>query len=169
MALTPVEIRHVRLGRRPLGYDRRATDRLLHEIAESFEHVWRERADLHDHVERLEAELGRSRELEALLRNTLVSAERAPDEVRAQGRREASWRSAPCGRSKPKPGLLPAPFSRARSSGWTPKPSRRRSRNRPPDAFTTPAGRRLYSEEGNVETVGAPSASGLTHSQAEGA
>jgi len=89
MSLTPVEIRHVRLGRRPLGYDRRATDRLLDEIAESFEHVWRERADLHDHVERLEAELGRSRELEALLRNTLVSAERAADEMRAQARRES--------------------------------------------------------------------------------
>jgi cell division initiation protein len=89
MSLTPVEIRHVRLGRRPLGYDRRSTDRLLHEIAESFEDVWRERADLHDHVERLEAELGRARELEALLRNTLVSAERAADEMRAQARRES--------------------------------------------------------------------------------
>lgn len=87
--MTPVEIRHVGLARRPFGYDRRATDRLLHEIAESFEHVWRERADLHDHVERLEAELERSRELEALLRNTLISAERAADEIRAQARREA--------------------------------------------------------------------------------
>jgi len=87
VSLTPVEIRHVRLGPRLLGYDRGATDRLLHEIADSFEHVWRERADLHDHVERLEAELARSRELEELLRNTLISAERAADEVRAQARR----------------------------------------------------------------------------------
>ena len=89
MSLTPVEIRHVQLGRRPVGYDRKAADRLLHEIAESFEQVWRERADLLDHVERLEAELQRSRELDALLRNTLISAERAGDEVRAQARREA--------------------------------------------------------------------------------
>ena len=87
--MTPVEIRHVGIGRRPLGYDRRATDRLLQKIAESFEDVWRERADLHDHVERLEAELQRSRELEALLRNTLISAERAADDMRAQARREA--------------------------------------------------------------------------------
>lgn len=89
MSLTPVEIRHVRLARRPAGYDRRATDRLLEQIADSFEDVWRERADLHDGIERLESELARSRELEALLRDTLVSAERAAEELRAQARRES--------------------------------------------------------------------------------
>jgi hypothetical protein len=45
MSLTPVEIRHVKLGRRLGGYDRPATDALLVRIAESFEDVWRERAD----------------------------------------------------------------------------------------------------------------------------
>jgi cell division initiation protein len=89
MSLTPVEIRHVRLGRRPLGYDRRAADRLLEEIADSFEDVWRERADLADEIERLEEELARSRELEGLLRDTLVSAERAAEEMRSQARKEA--------------------------------------------------------------------------------
>lgn len=89
MSLTPVDIRHVKLGRRPFGYDREGTDRLLEEIVSSFEHVWRERADLYDRLERLEAELARSRELEELLRNTLVSAERAGEEMRAQSRKEA--------------------------------------------------------------------------------
>lgn len=89
MSLTPVEIRHVKLGRRPLGYDRRATDRLLEEVVESFEGVWRERADLADQIERLEGELARSRELEGLLRDTLVSAERAAEEMRSQARKEA--------------------------------------------------------------------------------
>jgi cell division initiation protein len=89
MSLTPVEIRHVKLGRRLGGYDRPATDALLVRIAESFEDVWRERADLRDEIERLEGELARFRELEVLLRNTLVSAERSADEVRAQAHREA--------------------------------------------------------------------------------
>jgi cell division initiation protein len=89
MSLTPVEIRHVRLRRRPLGYERPGVDRLLEEITSSFEDVWRERADLRDEVERLESELARARELETLLRNTLLSAERAADVMRAQARREA--------------------------------------------------------------------------------
>jgi cell division initiation protein len=89
MSLAPVEIRHVRLGRRPLGYDRVATDRLLEEVAASFEDTWRERADLRDEMERLEAELQRQREIEEALRNTLLSAERMADELRARAHREA--------------------------------------------------------------------------------
>ncbi len=79
----------MKLGRRLGGYDRPATDALLLRIAESFEDVWRERADLRDEIERLEGELARFRELEVLLRNTLVSAERSADELRAQAHREA--------------------------------------------------------------------------------
>jgi cell division initiation protein len=89
MALTPAEIRHVPLGRRPLGYDCKATDRLLEEIVASFEDVWRERADQRDEIEQLEAELTRFKEVEATLRNALVSAERMADEVRAHAQREA--------------------------------------------------------------------------------
>ena|ERR671930_847733 len=89
MALTPVEIRHIRLGRALLGYKRGPADQLLEEVAESFEDVWRDRADLADNVEHLEAELVRYRELEALLRATLVSAERAASELKEQARREA--------------------------------------------------------------------------------
>jgi len=89
MALTPVEIRHVKLGRGILGYSRAATDRLLDEITASFEDVWRERADLTDKVEQLEGDLVRYRELESLLRATLVSAERTAAELKDQARREA--------------------------------------------------------------------------------
>ena len=89
MALTPVEIRHLHPSTGFMGYNRGVTDRLLVEIAESFEDVWRERADLADKVEVLEADLVRFRELEALLRTTLVSAERAGNEMKEQARREA--------------------------------------------------------------------------------
>jgi cell division initiation protein len=89
MAYTPVELRHVRLPRRLLGYRRSTADLLLSDVADSFEEVWRERADLADKVEQLENDLVRYRELEALLRTTLVSAERASQEVRDQAKREA--------------------------------------------------------------------------------
>jgi cell division initiation protein len=90
MSLTPVEIRHVQLRRAWLrGYRRSGVERLLDEIADSFEDVWRERADLADRVEELEGEAAKHHELEALLRATLVSAERAAQDMREQARREA--------------------------------------------------------------------------------
>ena len=90
MALTPVEIRHLTPPRTTFrGYKTAPTDRLLEEIAASFEDVWRERADLADKVEQLEADLVRFRELETLLRTTLVSAEQASAQTRDQARREA--------------------------------------------------------------------------------
>ena len=89
MSLTPVEIRHVKLGRRLSGYDRKETDRLLADIVTSFEQVWRERADLADRVHELEQELARHREGEQAMRNALVTAERAADEMRASATRQA--------------------------------------------------------------------------------
>jgi len=90
MALTPVEIRHLTPPRTTFrGYKTTATDHLLEEIAASFEDVWRERADLADKVEQLETDLVRFRELESLLRTTLVSAEQASAHTRDQARREA--------------------------------------------------------------------------------
>jgi cell division initiation protein len=90
MALTPVEIRHLMPPRATFrGYKVEPTDKLFEEIAASFEDVWRERADLADKVEQLEADLVRFRELETLLRTTLVSAEHASAQTRDQARREA--------------------------------------------------------------------------------
>ena len=88
MALTPVEIRHIKPSRSLLGYNRGVVDELLEDVVESFEQVWRERADLADKIERLDEDLVRYRELETLLRTTLVSAERASQELRDQARRE---------------------------------------------------------------------------------
>ena len=90
MALTPVEIRHLTPPRTTFrGYRVAPTDKLLEDIAASFEDVWRERADLADKVEQLETDLLRFRELETLLRTTLVSAEQASAQMRDQARQEA--------------------------------------------------------------------------------
>ena len=89
MALTPVEIRHVKVGRGLFGYARDEADRLFVEIAESFEDVWRDRADMSDKIEKLEADLVRYKETEQLLRTTLVSAEKSAAEQKDLARREA--------------------------------------------------------------------------------
>ena len=89
MSLSPVEIRHVKLRKGIFGYRRGPTDRLHEEIVESFEEVWRERADLRDKLERMESDIARYRDLETLLRKTLVSAERSAQELKDQARREA--------------------------------------------------------------------------------
>jgi cell division initiation protein len=89
MTLTPVEIRHLKPGKALVGgYSRAGIDALFDEIAVSFEDVWRERADLADKVEQLEADLVRHRELEGLLRTTLVSAEKAAVTLKEQARKE---------------------------------------------------------------------------------
>jgi cell division initiation protein len=91
MALAPVEIRHIKLSRSTFGgYERKVVDELLEDIVESFEQVWRERADLADKIERVEEDLVRYRELETLLRTTLVSAERAAQDLKEQARRETA-------------------------------------------------------------------------------
>ena len=89
MTLTPVEIRHLKPDKTLVGgYSRAGIDALFDEIAVSFEDVWRERADLADKVEQLEADLVRYRELEGLLRTTLVSAEKAAVTLKEQARKE---------------------------------------------------------------------------------
>jgi cell division initiation protein len=90
VALTPVEIRHLKPAKSFIGgYKRTAVDALMEEIVASFEDVWRERADLADKVEQLEVDLVRYRELESLLRTTLVSAEKSAVSLREQAGREA--------------------------------------------------------------------------------
>jgi cell division initiation protein len=89
VSLAPVELPHVQLHRALLGYRPSSVDRLLEEVRESFEEVWRERAELRDKVEHLETEIERHREVESLLRETLMSAERTALELKAQAKRDA--------------------------------------------------------------------------------
>src|ERR671935_803035 len=89
MTITPVELHHIELKRGLRGYRCHAVDRLLEEIATSFEEVWRERAEYADRIEQLQSELARHRDLETLLRTTLVSAEKSAHELQDQARREA--------------------------------------------------------------------------------
>src|SRR3954471_20376202 len=90
MAYSPVELRHVSFKRGLLGYRRSPVDRTIDEVVESFETVWRERADYADRIEQLQADLRRHRELETLLLCTRETAEQSAHELKDQARREAA-------------------------------------------------------------------------------
>ena len=89
MSYSPVEIRHVRFRRSLLGYRRVTVDHALAEIADSYEAVWQERMDLSDRIHDLANEVARHREVEELLRTTLMTAERASQDVREDAKRQA--------------------------------------------------------------------------------
>jgi cell division initiation protein len=89
MSYTPVELRHVRVGRSLLGYNRAMVEQMIEEVAESFEATWRERSELSDRVEELEKQIVELRRREELLTHTLVAAEQAASNVREQARRTA--------------------------------------------------------------------------------
>jgi len=89
MRYTPVELRHVKVGRSLFGYRRSDTDRLLEDIADSFEEVWCDRGELADKVEDLTKQLDDFKERESLLANALVSAEKAAAEAKELARKES--------------------------------------------------------------------------------
>ncbi len=89
MRYTPVELRHLTLPRGFRGYKRSAIDRLVEDIADSFEEVWGERGELADRLEDLEKTLNDVKQREALLGATLVAAERAAGEAIEAAKREA--------------------------------------------------------------------------------
>ena len=89
MPYTPVELRHVKIKRALFGYKRDETERLLEEVADSFEDVWRDRGELTDQVEELEKQLDEHKQREHLLTQTLVAAERSAADARESARREA--------------------------------------------------------------------------------
>jgi cell division initiation protein len=90
MRYTPVELRHVKIGRLLFGgYKRHETDKLLEDVADSFEDVWRERGELADKLEDVERILAEVKQRESLLASTLVAAEKASAEVRQAAKHEA--------------------------------------------------------------------------------
>ncbi len=89
MRYSPVELRHVKVGRGLAGYRRREVDELLDDVATSFEEVWAERGELADRLEDVEKALDGVKQRETLLASTLVVAEKAAAEAVESAKREA--------------------------------------------------------------------------------
>jgi cell division septum initiation protein DivIVA len=90
MRYTPVELKHVRIGRALFGgYKRDEIDKLLEDVADSYATVWSERGELTDKLEDVERALAEVKQRESLLASTLVAAEKASAEVREAAKHEA--------------------------------------------------------------------------------
>jgi DivIVA domain-containing protein len=88
MSYTPVELRHVKLSKTFRGYKAADVDKLLLDVADSFEEVWRERGELVDKLQDVEKLLADVKARETLLASTLVAAERTAAEAVESAKKE---------------------------------------------------------------------------------
>ena len=72
-----------------MGYRTDEVDQIMVHATEAYETVWRDRADLEDRVHALELRLSEVTDTEDALREALVTAQRAADEMRAAATRES--------------------------------------------------------------------------------
>jgi len=90
MRYTPVELRHVRIAKKLFGgYDKSETERLIEDVADSFEEVWRERGELADKLEDVEKILSEVKQRESLLATTLVAAEKTAAQAIEAAKKQA--------------------------------------------------------------------------------
>jgi cell division initiation protein len=90
MALTPLDIANKEFRRRLFGgYDPAEVDDFLDQVVQEFERLIKESERLREQVETLTAKLEQYQNLEDTINRTLVTAQQAAEEVKANARREA--------------------------------------------------------------------------------
>ena len=87
--LTPLEIQKREFSRRWKGLDPQEVQHFLFEAAEDMEMVARENADLETRIRSLQQENEEHRERERILKQTLLSAQQASEDIRGAARKEA--------------------------------------------------------------------------------
>jgi cell division initiation protein len=87
--LTPLEIQKREFSRRWKGFDPVEVQNFLTDVAEDMETLARANADLETRLRSLEQENEEHRERERILKQTLLSAQQASEDIRASARREA--------------------------------------------------------------------------------
>ena len=100
MKVSPLDLRQLRFRTAFRGFDRAEVLALMAEVADDYEHALREVDTMRQEISKMEALLEQHREHERDLRNTLVTAQRLSDDIRAnadaqarQVMREAEGRS----------------------------------------------------------------------------
>jgi len=87
--LTPLEIQKQRFGRKWKGFDPVEVGSFLEMAAEEMEALARENAGLAGRIHALEEENGDHRERERILKDTLLSAQRASEDIRRAAQSQA--------------------------------------------------------------------------------
>jgi cell division initiation protein len=86
--LTPEGLKSIKLDRVLRGYDPKVVDQLLSELSSSLEGLYSERTALKKQIQELEKDLSEHREAQSLMRDALVSAQRAADELKERTEKE---------------------------------------------------------------------------------
>jgi cell division initiation protein len=87
--LTPLEIQKHEFSRKWKGFDGVEVQTFLSDVAEDMEHLARENAELATRQRSLEQENDEHRERERILKQTLLSAQQASEDIRTAARKEA--------------------------------------------------------------------------------
>lgn len=90
VSVTPLDMRQARFAGALRGYNKAAVATFLETASEEFERALRENEKLRQEIARLEGSIAHFRELEALLKNTLVNAQRVADGMRDNAVQEAA-------------------------------------------------------------------------------
>ena len=88
MRLTPLDIQQKRFSRSLRGYDRDEVEAFLAQAASAFEDLVKELHSLREELARRDEEIAAHRDLERTLQETLVTAQRASEEIRESARKE---------------------------------------------------------------------------------
>jgi cell division initiation protein len=89
MKVTPLDLRQQTFRAAMRGFDRAEVTAFLAEVADQYEQALRETDHLQHEAARLEGLLNEHREHERNLRNTLLTAQRLADEIKASAEQEA--------------------------------------------------------------------------------
>jgi cell division initiation protein len=89
MKVSPLDLRQVRFRKTFRGFDRAEVAALMAEVADDYEHALRDVDTLRQDVSKMEALLEQHREHERDLRNTLVTAQKLSDDIRANADAQA--------------------------------------------------------------------------------
>jgi cell division initiation protein len=89
MDLSPLEITQREFGRKFRGLDPEEVHAFLEQVAEEMTRLLHETGDRAAQIQRLEAEVRMYQEREEALRNTLVTAQKMTEEIKANAKREA--------------------------------------------------------------------------------
>ena len=88
--LTPLDIENKRFGKQKLGgYNVDEVDDFLDELTLEYGKLYKENAELKERREELDSDVGKYRNIENTLQNTLIMAQKTADEITAVAKQQA--------------------------------------------------------------------------------
>lgn len=89
MPITPMDIHNKEFSRTFRGYNEDEVDQFLDEIVEEFERLYKENLELKDRIGVLVDQINQFKTMEATLKETLVTAQKAANDVTASAQKKS--------------------------------------------------------------------------------